>query len=110
MLIHKSVFISLYKLWQTQNMNSAQEQEILRKSGGMVESKESRPPEGNESKIPTDGNKGRPPSPRSTEVRNLEINQARSPKPRLTSRAGALTWKAIILTLDQEHKINSPEQ
>ena len=50
------------------------------------------------------------PSPIITEVRNLEINQARSPKPRLTSRAGALTWGAILLTLDQEHPKFLPEQ
>ena len=51
-----------------------------------------------------------PPSPRISEVRNLEINQSQSPKTRLTSRAGALTWKAVLLTLDQEHPTNLPEQ
>ena len=55
------------------------------------------------------GTKDKPPIPRSTEARNLEINQSQSPKPILTSRAVALTWKAILLTLDQEHPSNSPE-
>ena len=50
------------------------------------------------------------PIPRSIEARNLEINQARGLKPRLTSRSGAVTWKAIILTLVQYHPTNSPGQ
>ena len=54
--------------------------------------------------------RGKTPNPRSTEARNLKINQAWSTKPRLTSRAGALTWKDIFLTLDQEHPKKSPEQ
>ena len=60
----------------------------------MVKLKPSHPPEGTELKILTDGNKGNSSSPRSTEVRNnVEIIQARSPKPRLTSMSGVLTWK-----------------
>ena len=50
------------------------------------------------------------PSIRSTEARNLEINKALIQIPRLTSRAGALTCKAVILTLDQEHPTNYPEK
>ena len=42
------------------------------------------------------------PIPRGTEARNLEINQVWSLKPRLTSRAGAMDWKAILLNLYQE--------
>ena len=76
----------------------------------MVEKKPSHPPEGNELKILTDGNKGQASKPRITEVRNLEINQAGIPKPRLTSRDSVLTWKATLLTLDQEHQKNSTEQ
>ena len=56
------------------------------------------------------GTRDKPQSPRSTEVINPEINQSRSPKPRLTSRSGALTWKATILTLDKEHLEFFPDQ
>ena len=56
------------------------------------------------------GTRGKTSIQRSTEAINLEINQAQSLKPRLTSRAGALTQKAILLTLDQEHPTNLPEQ
>ena len=53
----------------------------------------------------------KPPSPKSTEVRNnREINQAWSPKPRLTSRAGLLNRKATLLTLEQEHLTSFQEQ
>ena len=38
----------------------------------MVESKPSHPPEGNEQKIPTDRDKGKTTSPRSTKVRSLQ--------------------------------------
>ena len=71
----------------------------------MVESKPSRPTEDNELNILTDVNRGKSPILRSIEVRNnLEINQAWSPKLRLTYRDGVLTWKATLLTLDQEHQ------
>ena len=50
------------------------------------------------------------PIPRSTEARNFETNQARSPDPRLTSRAGSLTWNDTLLTLGQEHTTNFPKQ
>ena len=49
--------------------------------------------------------RGKHPITRSTEAKNLEINQARIPKLRLTSRDGALTWKYKILNLGQEHPI-----
>ena len=54
--------------------------------------------------------RGKPKIPRSTEERNLEINQTQIPKPRPNSRDGALTRKAILLTLGLEHPKNSPEQ
>ena len=53
--------------------------------------------------------RGRLPSPRSTWEINLEINQVLSPKLRLTSRAGVITWKDTFLTLVQEHPVNFPE-
>ena len=56
------------------------------------------------------GRKGKPPISRSTEARNLEINQDWSPNPRLTSRAGALTRKATFLTLGQEYSKNFPKR
>ena len=57
------------------------------------------------------GTRDKPSIPRSTELRNtLEINQAWSPKPRLNSRTGVLTWKAKLLTLDQDHLTSFPEQ
>ena len=40
--------MSLYKLRQTQTINSTQEQEILKKGGETVELKPSHPSEGNE--------------------------------------------------------------
>ena len=43
--------------------------------------------------------RGNHPIPRSTEARKLKINQYRIPKPRLNSRSGALTWKAIYFDL-----------
>ena len=46
--------------------------------------------------------KGKPPSPRITDARNLRINEVRTLKPRLISRDDALTCKAVLLTLDQE--------
>ena len=64
MLIHISVFVHPYKLRHTQIVNSTQEQEILRKGGVMVKSKTSRPHEGNELKISTDGNKGQVSNPK----------------------------------------------
>ena len=56
------------------------------------------------------GTRGKPPRPRSTEVRNLKINQASILKPRLIYMASALTWKAKILTLGREHLTNFPKQ
>ena len=47
--------------------------------------------------------RGKSPSPRSTEARSLKINQYWNPKPKLTSRAGGLTWKATFLILSQYH-------
>ena len=76
----------------------------------MVETKPSRTPELLNPRSPLTGKRDKPPSPRSTEARNLEINQTQRPKPRLTSRDDALTWKAIPLNLDQEHQKKSPEQ
>ena len=63
-LIQIYVFVSPYELWHTQTVNSTQEQERPRKVGVMVESKPSRPPEGNELEIPTDGNKGQVSNPK----------------------------------------------
>ena len=68
----------------------------------MVKSKPSFPPEGSELKIPTDGIKGKASKLKKyIGKKKIKINQAWSPRPRLTSRAGVLTWKATILTLDQ---------
>ena len=91
-------------------MNTTEEHEISRKGGEMAEYKKFPLPEVNEFNILTDGKNGNPPIPRSTEARNIEINQAWIPNPRLTSRAGALTWKATFLTLGQEHSTIFPEQ
>ena len=79
MLIHIYVFISPLKLRQTQNVNSTQEQEILRKGGEMVKWKPFRPPEGNELKIPTDGNKGKAFNPKN--YRGKKPQNKPSPKP-----------------------------
>ena len=77
----------------------------------MVESKPSCPPEGNELKIPTDGNKGQVSKPKKYRGKKQpQKNQAWSLKPRLTYRAGVLTWKATLLTLYQNHLTSSPEQ
>ena len=74
----------------------------------MVESKPSCPPEGNEFNIPTNENMGQASNPKKCRGKKLEINQIQSSKLRLTSRAGAMTWKATLLTLYQEHTKNLP--
>ena len=54
--------------------------------------------------------RGNPTSPRSTEARKLEIYQYWIPKPKLTSRASGLTWKATFLILSQYHPTNLPKK
>ena len=75
----------------------------------MVESKPYRPPEGNESNILTTRNKGKASNPKMYRGKNFEIDQVWNPNKRLNPRAGALTWKAIFLTLGQEHPTNLPK-
>ena len=68
----------------------------------MVESKPSCPHEGNELKIPTDGNKGKPSKPKKYIGKKQPKNKPiLEPKLKLTSRSGLLTWEATLLTLDQ---------
>ena len=68
----------------------------------MVKLKPSCPPEGNAYKIPTNKNKGQVSTPKQYRgKKNFEINQSWSQKPKLTSRANVLTWKATLLILDQ---------
>ena len=62
-------------------MNSTQEQERSKKGGGMVKSKPSRPPQGNESKIPTDGGKGK-----SSNTKNYRVKKTWN-KPSLDPKA-----------------------
>ena len=77
----------------------------------MVESKPSCPPEGNELNIPTDGNKGQVSKPKKYRGKKQPRNKSSlEPETETTSRAGVLTWKATLLTLDQEHLTSSPEK
>ena len=76
----------------------------------MVESKPSAHLREMNQRFQLTGTRGKPPSPRSKEAINLEINQAQIPNPRLTSSASAVTWKATLLTLVQEHPTKFPKQ